>query len=119
MSGKPIIPIAVATSRFRSLDTWSRMTINLPWSKLAVVVGEPIRVAADADDAALEVARRTVEQAMKEATDYANQVLALGITSYNGSLYYGINADREAMSDVDVFPSLLREALDELREVAR
>ena len=48
-----------------------------------------------------------------------NQVLALGITSYNGSLYYGINADREAMSDVDVFPSLLREALDELREVAR
>ncbi|CAM5743531.1 wax ester/triacylglycerol synthase family O-acyltransferase [Mycolicibacterium aubagnense] len=48
-----------------------------------------------------------------------NQVLALGITSYNGSLYYGINADREAMSDVDVFPSLLREALDELREAAR
>jgi diacylglycerol O-acyltransferase len=48
-----------------------------------------------------------------------NQVLALGITSYNGSLYYGINADREAMSDVDVFPSLLREALDELRETAR
>ncbi len=47
-----------------------------------------------------------------------NQVLALGITSYNGSLYYGINADREAMSDVDVFPSLLREALDELREAA-
>ncbi|WP_261887675.1 WSD1 family O-acyltransferase, partial [Mycobacterium marinum] len=44
---------------------------------------------------------------------------ALGITSYNGSLYYGINADREAMSDVDVFPSLLREALDELRETAR
>ncbi|MHA7665374.1 WS/DGAT/MGAT family O-acyltransferase [Mycolicibacterium sp. HS_4_1] len=49
----------------------------------------------------------------------SNQVLALGITSYNGSLYYGINADREAMSDVDVFPSLLREALDELREAAR
>ena len=48
-----------------------------------------------------------------------NQVLALGITSYNGSLYYGINADREAMSDVDVFPSLLREALDELKETAR
>lgn len=48
-----------------------------------------------------------------------NQVLALGITSYNGSLYYGINADREAMSDVDVFPSLLRESLDELRETAR
>jgi diacylglycerol O-acyltransferase len=45
-----------------------------------------------------------------------NQVLALGVTSYNGMMYFGINADREAMSDVEVFPSLLRESLDELLE---
>ena len=31
-----------------------------------------------------------------------NQVLAIGVTSYNGMLYFGINADRDAMSDVDV-----------------
>ncbi len=68
LSGKPIVPVAVASSRYRSLDTWSRMTINLPWSKLAVAVGEPIRVAADADDAALEQARAAVEQAMNLAT---------------------------------------------------
>ncbi|HEY6648830.1 MAG TPA: wax ester/triacylglycerol synthase family O-acyltransferase [Mycobacterium sp.] len=48
-----------------------------------------------------------------------NQVLALGVTSYNGMLYFGINADRDAMSDVDVFPSLLRESLDELLEAAQ
>lgn len=48
-----------------------------------------------------------------------NQVLAIGVTSYNGMLYFGINADRDAMSDVDVLPSLLREALDELVEAAR
>ncbi|MCG5431603.1 wax ester/triacylglycerol synthase family O-acyltransferase [Mycobacterium sp. MYCO198283] len=48
-----------------------------------------------------------------------NQVLAIGVTSYDGMLYYGINADREAMSDVEVLPALLREALDELLEVAR
>ena len=30
-----------------------------------------------------------------------NQALAIGVTSYNGMLYFGINADREAMSDVD------------------
>jgi diacylglycerol O-acyltransferase len=47
------------------------------------------------------------------------QVLALGVTSYNGMLYFGINADREAMSDVDVLPSLLRESLDELLEAAQ
>jgi diacylglycerol O-acyltransferase len=48
-----------------------------------------------------------------------NQVLAIGVTSYNGMLYYGINADRDAMSDVDVLPSLLRESLEELLEAAQ
>ena len=48
-----------------------------------------------------------------------NQVLAIGVTSYNGMLYFGINADRDAMSDVDVLPSLLRESLEELLEAAR
>jgi len=48
-----------------------------------------------------------------------NQVLAIGVTSYNGMLYFGINADRDAMSDVDVLPILLRESLDELLEAAR
>ncbi|TFV58685.1 wax ester/triacylglycerol synthase family O-acyltransferase [Mycobacterium sp. PS03-16] len=48
-----------------------------------------------------------------------NQVLAIGVTSYNGEVYYGINADRDAMSDVDVLPSLLQESLDELLDAAR
>ena len=48
-----------------------------------------------------------------------NQVLAIGVTSYNGMLYFGINADRDAMSDVDVLPALLRESLDELLEAAQ
>jgi WS/DGAT/MGAT family acyltransferase len=48
-----------------------------------------------------------------------NQVLAIGVTSYNGMLYYGINADREAMSDVDMLPGLLAESLDELLEAAQ
>ncbi|MCV7227114.1 WS/DGAT/MGAT family O-acyltransferase [Mycolicibacterium komossense] len=48
-----------------------------------------------------------------------NQVLAIGVTSYCGMLYFGINADRDAMSDVDVLPALLRESLDELLEAAQ
>ncbi|MGE0221457.1 WS/DGAT/MGAT family O-acyltransferase, partial [Mycolicibacterium sp.] len=48
-----------------------------------------------------------------------NQVLAIGVTSYNGTVYFGINADREAMSDVDMLPGLLRESVDELVEAAR
>ncbi|CAJ1584793.1 wax ester/triacylglycerol synthase family O-acyltransferase [[Mycobacterium] wendilense] len=48
-----------------------------------------------------------------------NQVLAIGVTSYCGTVYFGINADREAMSDVEVLPALLREALEELLEAAQ
>jgi diacylglycerol O-acyltransferase len=47
------------------------------------------------------------------------QVLAIGVTSYNGMLYFGINADRDAMSDVDMLPTLMRESLDELLEAAK
>ena len=48
-----------------------------------------------------------------------NQVLAIGVTSYCGMLYFGINADRDAMSDVEMLPSLMAEALDELLEAAQ
>ncbi|GFG72885.1 WS/DGAT/MGAT family O-acyltransferase [Mycobacterium botniense] len=48
-----------------------------------------------------------------------NQALAIGVTSYNGMLYFGINADHDAMSDVDLLPSLLSESLDELLEAAQ
>jgi WS/DGAT/MGAT family acyltransferase len=48
-----------------------------------------------------------------------NQVLAIGVTSYNGMLYFGINADRDAMSDVDMLPALLTESLEELLEAAQ
>lgn len=71
VSGKPIIPVAVASSRYHALDTWSRLTINLPGSRLAVVVGDPIAVAADADAATLEVARKALEIAMNDATQRA------------------------------------------------
>ena len=48
-----------------------------------------------------------------------NQALAISVTSYNGMLYFGINADREAMSDVGLLPSLLSQSLEELLESSR
>lgn len=48
-----------------------------------------------------------------------NQALAISVTSYNGTLYFGINADRDAMSDVDMLPGLLAQSLEELLEASR
>jgi lysophospholipid acyltransferase (LPLAT)-like uncharacterized protein len=67
-SGRPIIPVAAATSRFLTLRTWSRMTINLPFSTLAYVAGDPLFVAAHADEHALEQARQDVERSLNAAT---------------------------------------------------
>ncbi len=67
-SGRPIYPIALASSRRFSLNNWDRSTINLPFSTLAGVAGEPIRVAPDSDNEALEAARRAVEAALNAVT---------------------------------------------------
>ncbi|MGI9477149.1 MAG: glycosyltransferase N-terminal domain-containing protein [Hyphomicrobiaceae bacterium] len=71
LSGRPIIPVATASSRYRALDTWSRMTINLPFSRIGVTHGDPIFVAENADDEALEAARRAVEAGLNETTERA------------------------------------------------
>jgi WS/DGAT/MGAT family acyltransferase len=42
------------------------------------------------------------------------QALSVGLTSYDGGVYYGLNADRDAMADVDVLAGLLEESLAEL-----
>ncbi len=47
-----------------------------------------------------------------------NQAVCIGLTSYNGGVFYGLNADRDAMPDVDVLAQLIGESLDELVEAA-
>ena len=42
------------------------------------------------------------------------QPLAVGVTSYDGHVFYGIEADRDAVPDVDVFAQCITEALTEL-----
>ncbi|GAA1876012.1 wax ester/triacylglycerol synthase family O-acyltransferase [Pseudonocardia ailaonensis] len=47
------------------------------------------------------------------------QALAIGLTSYDGGVYYGFNGDRDGMPDVDVLAGLVDEALDELLAAGR
>jgi len=44
--------------------------------------------------------------------------VAVGVTSYDGGVYYGITADRDALPDIDVLGQCVREALDELVDSA-
>ena len=44
--------------------------------------------------------------------------LAIGVTSYDGGVFYGITTDRDAVPDADVLRQCLLEALDVLKDSA-
>lgn len=67
-SGRPIYPVALASSRRYEIDNWDRSVINLPFGKLVGVVGDPIRVPQTTDDQTLENARLAVEASLNAAT---------------------------------------------------
>lgn len=72
ISGRPILPVAIATSRRKVLEgTWDKTTINLPFGRRAVVIGELIEVAAKASEAEMEETRRQVTDALNRATKEA------------------------------------------------
>ncbi|MGE0628991.1 MAG: glycosyltransferase N-terminal domain-containing protein [Hyphomicrobiaceae bacterium] len=74
LSGRPIIPLAVASSRYHAFRTWSRMTLNLPFGTLGGVFGTPIHVPRDASPEEMELARQAVENGLDEATTRAYQL---------------------------------------------
>lgn len=47
------------------------------------------------------------------------QAVTIGLTSYAGGVFYGLNADRDAMADVDVLANLIEESLSELVSASR
>jgi 3-deoxy-D-manno-octulosonic-acid transferase len=70
-SGRPIMPMAIATSRYLALNSWSRMTINLPWSRMGFAIGDLVHVPRDAGDEQLEECRQAVERSLNAATALA------------------------------------------------
>ncbi|MFZ5690390.1 MAG: lysophospholipid acyltransferase family protein [Pseudomonadota bacterium] len=80
-SGRAIYPVALASSRRKVIDNWDRSTINLPFSLIAGVVGDPIRVSSDATDADLEAARLALEAALNAATEHAYAIVDRKIKS--------------------------------------
>lgn len=72
LSGRPIVPMALATSRRKVIEkSWDKTTISLPFGRAAIVLGEAVSVPADADDDMMEAKRRELTQALNDATERA------------------------------------------------
>jgi lysophospholipid acyltransferase (LPLAT)-like uncharacterized protein len=67
-SGRPIMPFAMATSRFIRLKNWDRTTINLPFGRGALVGGDIIMVPPDAGAQTMEELRVRLETTLNDAT---------------------------------------------------
>jgi lysophospholipid acyltransferase (LPLAT)-like uncharacterized protein len=74
-SGRPIYPVALATSRRIVLNNWDRSAVNLPFSRGAIVAGEPIRVAKSADAQMLDDARSMLESRLNLVTERAYSIV--------------------------------------------
>ena len=74
-SGRPIVPFAMATSRFVRLNNWDSTTINLPFGRGAAVGIDAVFVPPDADAETMEKLRLQVETFLNEATRRAYEQL--------------------------------------------
>jgi lysophospholipid acyltransferase (LPLAT)-like uncharacterized protein len=75
ITGKPILPISVAASRTWTLRTWDQFKLPLPFSRVVLAYGEPVRVprAMDADG----LGRMQAEMAAKLIALNAQAIQAL------------------------------------------
>jgi len=42
------------------------------------------------------------------------QAVSIGLTSYDGGVYFGLNADREGLPDVEVLAQCIDDAIEEM-----
>jgi lysophospholipid acyltransferase (LPLAT)-like uncharacterized protein len=74
LSGAPLVPAAFGARARKVLGSWDRFVVAAPFAGGAFVWGEPIEVARDADDAAIERARRTLEDSLNAVTAEADRL---------------------------------------------
>jgi lysophospholipid acyltransferase (LPLAT)-like uncharacterized protein len=70
-TGQPILPFVVEPLSYWTVSSWDRMQIPRPFSRVAVIIGEPIDIDAAADDA-------EVEFKLKELQDSLNALVERG-----------------------------------------
>ena len=71
LSGRPIVPIACSMRRAIRLNSWDRMRIPLPFTRIVGRGGDPIHVPADASRAECERIRQQVQEEMLKLEELA------------------------------------------------
>ena len=65
LTGLPILPGSCEIRWKKCAPSWDRFQIPLPFSRVVVRIGEPVRVPRDASDAERERLRQDLEETLK------------------------------------------------------
>lgn len=80
-SGRPIVPVTVATRWFIDVRNWDGTRIPLPFGRGGLAVGQPIYVRDDGTGVDLERARADVEAALNGAQKMADELAGLPVNA--------------------------------------
>ncbi len=71
----PVLPFHLEANRYWTLNSWDRTQIPKPFATVALVVGEPFDVPAEADDDGIELARRELDERLRTLERRASELL--------------------------------------------
>ena len=69
--GAPVYPATYHAEKVTRLGSWDRFVIPHPFSRAVFIVGRPVRVPPDADEATFEAKRREMEDELNRITEVA------------------------------------------------
>jgi lysophospholipid acyltransferase (LPLAT)-like uncharacterized protein len=75
-TGNPVLPFHLEADRYWTTNSWDRTQIPKPFATVALAMGEPFDVAADAGDDGLEAARRELESRLQALETRALELVA-------------------------------------------
>ncbi|MBN1863427.1 MAG: lysophospholipid acyltransferase family protein [Victivallales bacterium] len=68
MTGIPVVPLGINYSSFWELKSWDRFQIPRPWSRIKMVIGDPLRIPPNITDEELEGWRLLLEERLNSAS---------------------------------------------------
>ena len=78
LTGKPILPVSVAASRTWRFRTWDRFELPLPFSRVVIAYGEPVKMPRGLDVESLARMQGEMAQRLQELQLEARQALGSG-----------------------------------------
>jgi len=78
LTGNPILPFHIEAARYWAADTWDRAQVPKPFSRVAVAIGEPMRVEKTATDAEREEARLALQGTLARLSLSTEEMLGGG-----------------------------------------